>query len=310
MEELERTDCVETTAAAMPTKAQMRRAFSRMALGLCIGLLVSQFVISNVIAALLPAFDIQTHSFLLGGLSTGLFTLPMMLLVTTSLPICRPERHSLSFGAFLVLLCVSYAGMIAGNLVGIGVNSLLSPGSLNLIESLATASGISVETFVAFVVLPPVFEELVFRKVLVDRALPYGEWPAIVFSGLVFGLFHGNLTQFFYAVLLGMILAYVYVRTGNILYPIAIHACINFLGGILPQLFPAASVVLLLAALAGLVFLIVFWNRIHVARNAVPGVGGAMFGNGGMIVYLCVCGLLMALVALVMSYPELLSGLT
>ena len=84
----------------------------------------------------------------------------------------------------------------------------------------STAAGASVEMVIAFAVLAPVFEELVFRKVLVDHVLPFGEWPAILFSGITFGLFHGNLTQFFYAALLGMVLAYVYIRTGNILYSI------------------------------------------------------------------------------------------
>ena len=199
--------------------------------------------------------------------------------------------------------------MIVGNLVGIGVNSLLSPNSVNLVGELATAAGMSAETVIAFVVLAPVFEELVFRKVLVDRVLPFGEWPAILFSGITFGLFHGNLTQFFYAALLGMVLAYVYIRTGNILYTIGIHACINFLGGVLPLLVPAASYFVLLVALAGFVLFFALRKNIHVERNAVPGVGGAMFGNGGMILFLILSCLLMVLVAVVMNHPELTGGL-
>ena len=69
------------------------------------------------------------------------------------------------------LTCISYACMIVGNLVGIGINMLFSPNSVNLVGDLATAAGASVEMVIAFVVLAPVFEELVFRKVLVDQ--PY-----------------------------------------------------------------------------------------------------------------------------------------
>ena len=162
---------------------------------------------------------------------------------------------------------------------------------------------------IAFAVLAPVFEELVFRKVLVDHVLPFGEWPAILFSGITFGLFHGNLTQFFYATVLGMILAYVYIRWGNILYTIGIHACINFLGGVLPVLVPAASYFILLVALAGIVLFFRFRKTVHVEKNAVPGVGGAMFGNGGMILFMILGCLLMVLVAVVMNHPELTKGL-
>ena len=176
-----------------------------------------------------------------------------MLLLARRLPAQQPERTRLSAGGFLALACISYACMLVGNLVGIGINSILSPNSVNLIGELATSAGLTAETVIAFVVLAPVFEELVFRKVLVDHVLPFGEWPAILFSGIAFGLFHGNLTQFFYAALLGMVLAYVYIRTGNILYTIGIHACINFLGGVLPILFPAATFLVMLVAAAGIV---------------------------------------------------------
>ncbi len=292
----------------LPSRGEMRRTFSRLALGLCLGLLVSELV-PSVLATALPGFDAQAHAFLVGGLCTGCFTLPLMALLTRRMAAQKPTRARLSAGSFLALVCICYACMIVGNLVGIGVNSILSPGSVDLIDQLATAAGASVEMVVAFVVLAPVFEELVFRKILVDRVLPYGEWPAILFSGVCFGLFHGNLTQFFYAALLGMVLSYVYIRTGNILYTIGIHTCLNFLGGVVPLLIPAASVALMLVAIAGLVLLIVNKSKVHVNRNAVPGAGSAMFGNVGMILLLLLSGLCMFLVAFIMNHPELTEGL-
>ena len=287
-----------------PAKGEMRRTFSRMGLGLCLGLLVSQLA-PSVLTILFPAFDAQAHAFLVGGLCTGGFTLPLMALLSRKLPCQKPERHSLSAGRFLALVCIGYAAMIAGNLLGMAVNSLLSPGSVNLISDLATATGTTVEMALAFVVLAPVCEELVFRKVLVDRVLPFGERPAILFSGLCFGLFHGNLTQFFYTFLLGMILAYVYVRTGNILCTIGIHACLNFLGGVLPLLFPSAVYLVMLVALAGATLFFIYRKKVHVAKDAAPGVGGAMFSNGGMILLLILSGFLMALVAYILNHPEL-----
>ena len=291
-----------------PSGSEMRRTFSIMALGLCLGLLVSQLV-PVVLAAVLPDFDAQAHAFLVGSICTGLFTLPVMLLLTRRLPALKPEKNGLSFGRFLALVCICYAAMLVGNIVGILVNAVLSPNAVNLIGELATASGLTIETVVAFVVLAPVFEELVFRKLLVDRILPFGEWPAILFSGITFGLFHGNLSQFFYAALLGMILAYVYIRTGNILYTIGIHACINFLGGVLPLLVPAASYFVMLVAVAGLVLFIRLKKDVRVAKNAVPGAGRAMFSNAGMILFMILSGLMMALVAVALNHPELLNGL-
>ena len=307
MEHVPEAPAAELESAPLPTRQEMRRTFSRLALGLCLGLLVSE--LAPTVLAFVPGFDVQAHTFLVGGLCTGLFTLPLMLLIGRRLPARKPERAGLSVGGFLALVCICYAGMIAGNLVGIGINLLLSPGSVDLVSDLVSASGGTLETVLAFVVLAPVFEELVFRKVLVDRVLPYGEWPAILFSGVTFGLFHGNLTQFFYAALLGMILAYVYIRTGNILCTIGLHASVNFLGGVLPMLLPAAAYAGMPVALAGAVLFFVQRRNIRVKRNAAPGVGGAMFSNGGMILFLLFSGLLMALVAVILSHPELTNGL-
>ena len=52
-----------------------------------------------------------------------------------------------------------------------------------------------------------------------------------------------------------------------------------------------------------------FKKRIHVEKNAAPGVGGAMFGNVGMILFLILGCFLMVLVAVAMNHPDLMQGL-
>ena len=65
----------------------------------------------------------------------------------------------------------------------------------------------------------------------------------------------------------------------------------------------------MLVALAGLILFFLFRKQVHVERNAVPGVGAAMFGNVGMILFFIISGFLMVLVAIVMNDPELTGGL-
>ena len=287
-----------------PSRKQLQSVFGSIGLGLAIALLASQ-LIQGVVMALPLGIDMQSNAFLFGGLSTALVALPVFFLFVKSLQQQLPQKHSLSVGAFFALVCISYACMVVGNMVGMGVNVLVSPGSVDLVAQLATASGFTPLTVVAFVVLAPVFEELIFRKLLVDRVLPYGEWPAILLSGITFGLYHGNLTQFFYAALLGMMLAYVYIRTGNVLYTMGLHACVNFLGGVLPLLIPQASALILLVAIAGIVLFFMNKKKIHFEKAKYPGTISAMFLNGGMIVYMLLCLILIASVAILMANPEL-----
>lgn len=76
-------------------------------------------------------------------------------------------------------------------------------------------------------ILAPVFEELIFRKLLLDRLRPFGDRAAIWISGVAFGLFHMNLYQFFYAAALGLVFAGVALKTGKIWHTMLLHAIVN-----------------------------------------------------------------------------------
>ena len=82
--------------------------------------------------------------------------------------------------------------------------------------------------------LPGLSEELLFRGVMLPAL---GLDPiGIVLSSLCFGVLHmTNLQQWPYAVwatIVGMILAFTMVETGNLLIPIIAHITTNFVSGL------------------------------------------------------------------------------
>ena len=83
------------------------------------------------------------------------------------------------------------------------------------------------------VILAPIIEEYIFRKQFIDRMNVYGGGLAVVTSALMFGLFHGNLSQLFYAFALGLVFGYIYLKTGRLRYCVGLHMLINFLGSVL-----------------------------------------------------------------------------
>ncbi len=125
--------------------------------------------------------------------------------------------------------------MAAGNIIGVALllilNLLIKINTESAVTELVTSSSLFWKITV-IVILAPIFEELLFRKYLIDRINPYGERFAVLFSAFLFGLFHGNFSQFFYAFGIGIVLGAVYIRTGRIIYTIAYHMLINFLGSI------------------------------------------------------------------------------
>ncbi len=78
------------------------------------------------------------------------------------------------------------------------------------------------------IVVAPIVEELLFR-VVVFRWLEhrFGVGVGIVGSGVLFGLIHGSLFAFVPITVLGMLLAALFHRTGNIWSCIALHATFN-----------------------------------------------------------------------------------
>lgn len=81
---------------------------------------------------------------------------------------------------------------------------------------------------VSYGILAPLGEEVVFRRVVYGQLRKVSALPlAIVGSGLIFGLSHGNLVQAVYATVIGMVLALVYELYGSILAPVLFHAVAN-----------------------------------------------------------------------------------
>ncbi len=77
--------------------------------------------------------------------------------------------------------------------------------------------------------LPAVCEEFLHRGILLQGTKHIGFTRSIIISSFLFGLIHLNITQVFYASVLGLIIGYVSVVTKNIWPAIIIHFMNNFL---------------------------------------------------------------------------------
>ena len=82
------------------------------------------------------------------------------------------------------------------------------------------------------VVIGPIVEEMIFRKIAIDKLSIYGDRLAVITSAVAFGVFHGNFYQIFYATAFGLILGYVYTKTRKSIYNCLLHMAINFMGTI------------------------------------------------------------------------------
>ena len=149
------------------------------------------------------------------------------------------EKPRFGFGWWILIAVIGMGAMQIGALVGQGFMKLLSYlvgyDYANGLETIVSGSPLWA-TFLGTVVLAPLGEEFIFRKLLIDRTRRWGDAVSVLLSGILFGLFHGNLFQLFYTTMFGFLLAYIYTRTGRLGWCVGLHALTNFWGGIVPTL--------------------------------------------------------------------------
>lgn len=157
---------------------------------------------------------------------------PVLCLLVCKMPKVQIEKKKMGFWKIVLTVIIGSGicgvGMVIGTVVGelITLPFGVSASDNNSLGNLMMMSD-PFWRILTVGILAPIFEELIFRKLLIDRVIKYGEFCAIMMSGIMFGLFHGNFAQFFFATGLGMLFAFVYARTGKIWYTILLHMVVN-----------------------------------------------------------------------------------
>lgn len=303
-----------------------KKHFSSLGLMYFFGALIIigvQVAVSMLVLAFAPSLlDNPNLSLLVSMLPTYAIAFPLTSLLIRQVPGVQMKKHNMKptqlLGAFAISYALMYLSNLAGqfftNIIGIIKGSPVDDAIADLVSELNPLTA-----FFVMVLLAPALEEWIFRKLLVDRAIRYGEGTAIFLSGLMFGLFHGNLNQFVYTFLVGAFWAFIYVKTGRLRYTIYLHMALNFMGSVgslffldaistleggssamngfhflLGMLIPLAIVIPYLIVvfglvISGIVLLVTNWKRFRLipAELFIPKEKrfSVIFLNAGMILY-------------------------
>lgn len=157
--------------------------------------------------------------------------------------------YAVSFVLGLLVNLINWIG--AG--FGLQIPETTIPQSSNLL--------LNVVNFLAVVIAAPILEETLFRGIICKGLARYNKGFAVVFSALLFAMAHLNLDQGIPVFGMGLVFAYVYMRSGSLLVPIFMHIVNNFIAmlvsyGIGDFLTILASLAILVLAIIGAVFLI------------------------------------------------------
>lgn len=179
--------------------------------------------LSDVLSELIdsgPVLQILLWAYVVGYVGGLLLGMLISRTIRRRLPAEPPEQRPLTPWAFLrcalAAFCLWGVGVLIGNF----------PSFIVPIETMSFGWD-GIPTWLLAIVVAPIFEELIFRKLVLDRVGSFGQAPAVLCSALIFGLAHQNAGQFFLAFLLGLLFARIYLRTGKIVYTMLLHFMIN-----------------------------------------------------------------------------------
>ena len=220
-----------------------KRIFSRLGLALSVYLVLAIGIILLSQIVIMIAFGeaaekiLNSDLYIWGSQIVAMYIIafPTLFLITRSTPRKVKPKSKMDieelFMLFFIAQLVSFVGSFISNIINSFFSIILGRDVSGGVSELIMDTPIWIVILVA-VVIGPIFEELIFRRILMDRLSPFGEKFAIITSSVAFGLFHGNFDQVIYATALGIILGYVYSVTRDVRYPIGLHIVFNFFGSV------------------------------------------------------------------------------
>ena len=171
-------------------------------------------------------------SLIISSLSMYLIAMPLLVIIVRTIPGMVIHKKKMTAGQWIIAFFMCYALMYVTNVIGTFTTAIFGTlkGDLvdNPIQDILT--GLSPLTaFFLMVICAPNRRRICFsEKLIIDRTVQYGQATAILLSGLMFALFHGNFNQFVYAFTLGVFWGFIYVKTGRLIYTVALHMTVNF----------------------------------------------------------------------------------
>lgn len=292
-------------------KEENKKVFNRIGLAMLVSMIlvnVIQIIFFNIIGKVnQDLLSASWINYIALAISYYLIGFPVFYFMIKGLPEGE-KREDKKLGVWeIVKFCfISYSLMYIFNFLTNIFIILISifKGSevVNPLQNIIEGSSL-ILTLIFVGILSPIIEEMMFRGIMLNKLRRYGDKVAIVTTALLFGLFHANFSQFFYATVLGLIFAYVTLKTGTIKYSIILHIFVNMMGSfIIPLIIGDGSnlvaygcvlFLVLLISIIGLVLLIKDRKNISLLDGEVKLEKGTAFKtiwiNLGMILFTVIC---------------------
>lgn len=139
----------------------------------------------------------------------------------------KPRRILRAAGRYGLSISVAVLTAVAYGFV-LGILNHYNKNAVNHVLRSFTPDAKLISGIITMCLMAPLMEEMAFRGLMFNLTKKYANvWTAIIFSSLLFGLWHRNIGQFFPTTVLGMVFAWTYHRTGKLRHAMIAHSVSN-----------------------------------------------------------------------------------
>lgn len=142
------------------------------------------------------------------------------------------QEKPLTAGSFFMILCIFLSAQALVQLMTTAMEWFFNLFGMSVLDALESmnVTGDSFSMFLYMGLAAPIFEEILFRGLVLRTLEPFGRKFAILGSAFLFGIFHGNILQTPFAFAVGLILGYVTLEY-SIGWAIVLHTINNLILG-------------------------------------------------------------------------------
>lgn len=164
-------------------------------------------------------------------LVAGAITFFPLLMIYRTVPKLIPEnitdKKQLAM-YFVYVAAVVFIGLIFN--VAITQSGIISHSEGFQRASSTLSEGSLILKILCHAIAAPIIEELMMRGIVLGQlCLWYGPVVSVLLSSIFFGILHGNIVQFLYAVIVGIALGAMYVKTKRLSLCILAHGLLNLI---------------------------------------------------------------------------------
>lgn len=253
--------------------SDLRQDVFKISLSLCIYPIIATFLSSTILTIFSVLYSVSDSQLTKVFMKSDFYPIYVVLIALIPLALCftalcavmgrkftplifKPQTDKKTSALLFLCGTIAIPLTIAASIISQRILNSLNA-NINSID-VPKGAYATVLFILAHVIIAPIFEELIFRFIILERLRRYGDIFAVISSALLFALLHSSFQSYLPSFIAGVVFSLVAIYTGSPLMSILLHFLNNALSAttlLLTNVVPESVCDLIYIGIAGLLLI-------------------------------------------------------